>query len=132
MDIDKQIKEQLKKESEQLDQLLQADKGLFGRLQDSYHSSMSFWIVYSFFFAFLIGGVLCFCSYQFFQAQETHSMIFWGVLSLAAMIVLAPLKLWLLNESGRQAVLREIKRMEIRQEQRIQQLAQTLEVKTKT
>ncbi len=119
MDIDKQLRQQLNNESEQLDQLLKADRGLFGRIIDSYHSSMSFWIIYSLFFATLIGATLCFCAYQFFNASQTNDLIFWATLSLACMIVMAPLKLWLLNESGRQAVLREIKRMEIRNEEKL-------------
>ncbi len=126
MNFDKDLKEQLQSESDQLDQLLQSDRGLFGRIQDSYHSSMSFWIVYSFFFAFVIGAGFCFSAYQFYHAQNTDELIFWGVVSLASMIVLAPLKLWLLNESGRQAVLREIKRMEIRSEQRLSAIEKQL------
>lgn len=126
MDIDKKLREQLNKESEQLDDLLSADRGLFGRIIDSYHSSMSFWIVYSLFFATLIGAVLCFCAYQFFMAGDLKDMVFWATLSLACMIVMAPLKLWLLNESGRQAVLREIKRMEIRNEQKLAAIEQIL------
>lgn len=119
MDIDKKLRQQLNSESEQLDQLLSADRGLFGRIIDSYHSSMSFWIIYSLFFATLIGAVLCFCAYQFFNASQTNDLIFWATLSLACMVVMAPLKLWLLNESGRQTVLREIKRMEIRNEKKL-------------
>ncbi|GAA6152632.1 DUF6768 family protein [Pseudoteredinibacter isoporae] len=129
MDIDKKLREQLNKESEELDSLLRADRGLFGRIIDSYHSSMSFWIMYSLFFATLIGVAFCFCAYQFFNAGDIKDMLFWATLSLACMIVMAPLKLWLLNESGRQAVLREIKRLELRNEQKLAAIEHMLQNK---
>lgn len=63
-------------------------------------------------FAFL--GLAAFAVVRFFAAQEVQAWIAYATLFLAALVVMAIIKLWLYLVWVRNSLMREIKRMELR------------------
>jgi hypothetical protein len=59
-------------------------------------------------------GVAAFAIVRFFAAQEVQAWIAYATLFLAALIVMAIIKLWLYLVWVRNSLMREIKRMELR------------------
>jgi hypothetical protein len=64
-------------------------------------------ITFAMFAAFL------YCVWQFFQAGELRDLIFWSAGALVSALFVAMLKIWFWMEMHKNAVLREVKRLEL-------------------
>lgn len=62
-------------------------------------------------FVFFVAGIACIV--QFFGAEEVRAMLTWGFAGLLLMVMMAFLKMWWLMEMQKNAVIREVKRVEL-------------------
>ncbi|MEZ9199010.1 DUF6768 family protein [Shewanella sp. 10N.286.54.B9] len=114
MDIDKKIRQELAKEKAQLSQQQTADKSLFAMLGDAYKGRLGGWMVLMSIIALLLSGLMLWSGYQFFFVVESlHELIRWGVTLLLSSMMQIAIKMWTFNEVNRNALQREIKRLEL-------------------
>jgi hypothetical protein len=62
---------------------------------------------------FAMFGAFLYCVWQFFQSGDVRDMIFWSAGALASALFVAMLKIWFWMEMHKNAVLREVKRLEL-------------------
>ena len=114
MDIDKKIRQQLAKEKAQLCQQQTADASLFAMLGDAYKGRLGGWMVLMSIIALLLSGLMLWSGYQFFFVVESlNELIRWGVTLLLSSMMQIAIKMWTFNEVNRNALQREIKRLEL-------------------
>lgn len=114
MNIDEKIKQELKDESEQLDQILAHEPGIFKMLANAFKGSLGRWMIIVGLFTFIITLIMFWAGYHFFFEQG--NMVFklhWGVVLLFTAMLQIALKMWSFMEMNRQSMLREIKRLEL-------------------
>lgn len=111
-EIDKLIKETLTQEEakfyEELEEqnMLQMVGGLF--------QGKNKWIMYLMNFMTLVFfGLFVYCTVQFFNTTETNELIKWGIGSLVFLLGVSMLKVFAWMQMDKNAILREIKRLEI-------------------
>lgn len=114
MDIDKKIRQQLLKESEQINSQLKRDPSLFAMLGDAYKGRLGRWLILMSIIAFLLSLLMFWAGYQFFFVVESQTgLIKWAVTLLLASMMQIAIKMWIYNEMNRNATAREIKRLEL-------------------
>ncbi len=64
-------------------------------------------------FAFVLFGVFVLCAWRFFEAVEARDMVTWGAGAVLSFFAVGMLKLWFWMEMQKNAVIREIKRLEL-------------------
>ncbi|MCL1048563.1 hypothetical protein L2755_02795 [Shewanella abyssi] len=114
MDIDKKIREELAREQQELRQNQRPDASLFSMLGDAYKGRLGGWMVLMSIIAVLLSGLMLWSGYQFFFVVESvHELIRWGVTLLLSSMMQIAVKMWTFNEVNRNALQREIKRLEL-------------------
>lgn len=73
--------------------------------------------------SFVFFVVAIWMAYSFFNAETTHAMLAWGLGCLFCMIAVGNLKMWTWMQMDKNAILREVKRLELQ----VAILAQRLE-----
>ncbi len=111
--LDEMIKEELEKETSEIDDLLAREGGLPDMVAAAWKGSMRRWVWVTGIFVFLITGVLFWCGYEFFTAPTADDRLFWGFCTLFALAPQVALKEWQWMEMNRASMMREVKRLEI-------------------
>lgn len=62
---------------------------------------------------FAMFGAFLYCVWQFFQAVDVRDLILWSAAALASAVFVGMLKIWFWMEMQKNAVLREVKRLEL-------------------
>jgi len=111
-DIDKLIKETLSQEEakfyDELDEqnVFEMIFGLF--------KGKNKWIMYVMNFMTLVFfGLFIYCMVQFFDTEVTKELIKWAVLGIFCMLVVSMLKMFAWMQMDKNAILRELKRLEL-------------------
>mgnify|MGYP000270824879 CR=1 FL=1 len=118
MDIDKKIREELAREQQQLNAKQSQSPSLFGMLGDAYQGRLGGWMMLTSIIALLLSGIMLWCGYQFFFVVDSQEeLIKWGVGLLLSSMMQIAIKMWTFNEMNRNALQREIKRLELAIEQ---------------
>lgn len=114
MNIDEKIKKELQQESQQLDEMLSHEPGIFKMLANAFKGSLGRWMIIVGLFTFVITVIMFWAGYNFFFVQGNVAFkLHWGVgLLFTAMLQIA-MKMWSFMEMNRQSVLREVKRLEL-------------------
>lgn len=113
MDLDQRISKLLDEESNQVDTLMLTEPGVFGMLKATFKGAMRFWMILVYAVGLLAFLVLLWSGYQFFNAEETNELVFWGVILVISLQVQNALKMWTFMEMNRISIMREVKRVEI-------------------
>ncbi|MGS0683055.1 DUF6768 family protein [Shewanella sp. 125m-7] len=114
MAIDEKNRQQVLKESEQIDRQLKRDPSLFAMLGDAYKGRLGGWMILMSIIAFLLSLLMLWSGYQFFFVVVSPvALIKWGVMLLLASMMQIAIKMWIYNEMNRNATAREIKRLEL-------------------
>ena len=114
MNIDEKIKQELKNESQQLDQMLAHEPGIFKMLANAFKGSLGRWMIIVGLFTFVITLIMFWAGYHFFFEQGSVAFkLHWGVVLLFTAMLQIALKMWSFMEMNRQSMLREIKRLEL-------------------
>ena len=61
----------------------------------------------------LVFGVFVYCAFQFFNSDVTNELIKWSIIGTFCMLIVSMLKMFVWMQMDKNAVLREIKRLEI-------------------
>lgn len=123
MNIDDKIREQLERENALLKSQIQQDPSLFAMLASAYRGSLGGWMILMSLVGLLLTALMLWCGYEFFFVESSlEAKLHWGVgLLLSAMMQIA-IKMWSFNEMNRNAMQREIKKLELTVERLTQNL----------
>jgi len=112
VDIDKLIKETLTQEEAKFYDELD-EQNVFEML-GSLFQGKNRWIMYVMNFMTLVFfGLFVYCAVQFFDTENTNEMIKWGIGGLVFLFGVSMLKVFAWMQMDKNALLREIKRLEI-------------------
>ncbi len=111
-DIDQLIKETLSREEAKFyDELDQQDLlGMVGGL----FKTRNRWIIIMMFIVNLVAfGLFIYCLIQFLNTENTNELIKWGIAGFFCVMITSMLKLYSWMQMDKNALLREIKRLEL-------------------
>ena len=111
-EIDKLIKETLTKEESKFYEGLE-EQGLFGMVKGLFRGKLKWVIVLMITVNFIIIGAFIYTVIQFFEATNTFELIKWAVAGFMCMMMVSMLKLFSWMQMNKNALMREIKRLEL-------------------
>ncbi len=112
--VDDKIRTALSADDEEFLKNLEGERGLFTQLGATFNGPMRMWTWVAGVFVFAATGAGLYALWQLFQADTTRLQILWAVGVWAAWTMQVALKQWLFDRMNHLAVLRELKRLELR------------------
>jgi len=113
VNLDDRIKEELEKETSEIDTLLAKEGGLPDMVSAAWHGGLRRWIWFTSIILLPISIVMFWCGYEFFTASTQDDRLFWGICTLLSAMPQIALKQWQWMEMNRSSMMREIKRLEL-------------------
>jgi hypothetical protein len=111
--IDDAIRSALSEEDARLLDRFRADLPLPQQLTDTFRGHMGVWNAISWVMGFAIFALGLYCGWRFLQAPGVESMLRWAVGLLLCAFALHGIKLFAWMELEKNAVVREVKRLEL-------------------
>ncbi|MFC0445163.1 DUF6768 family protein [Pseudidiomarina halophila] len=96
------------------------DTGLTGYLKAGFTSSFSWVMKVAYLLAIVLTVFIFWTGYEFFTASADEQ-VYWGILLLLVFNAQVATKIWIFLETGRNHTANEIRRMEVRLAQRMQE-----------
>lgn len=112
--FDDRVKAALDADDEAFLRDLDADRGLFAQMGDTMKGPLGGWAVLTFLMAGLMSAFLFFAVWRMVMAHDVRELLLWAVGTLAAWIAIGFLKQWFFQRMNFIALLRELKRIELR------------------
>ena len=114
MDFDTKLRETLSAEDEAFLKTLEDDRGLFTQLGETLHGPLRFWTRLVIVVTFLVSGLTFWAAYQAFIAEALRETVLWAAGTVIGANSVAMLKQWLFDRMNHLAVLRALKKIELR------------------
>ncbi|MFK7962172.1 MAG: DUF6768 family protein, partial [Phycisphaerales bacterium] len=89
------------------------EQGLFEQAMGVMRGRQRFISVMAWIYSFAFFGLLIFCAVRFFAADDTKEMLAWLGGFLTCNLIVAMLKLWFWMQMDKNAIVREVKRLEL-------------------
>jgi hypothetical protein len=112
-DLDRAIRQSLSAEDAELLDRLGADQALHRQVLATFEGHLRWVNVAGWFAGFLLFGAAGVAAWWFLHARELDEMLRWGAASALAFAGLALVKLWFWMELQKNAIMREVKRLEL-------------------
>ncbi len=112
-DLDDKIRQALDQEDAELLQQYQADAPLYEQLIELYRGRRRWLNMGATLGNFILLVLLLVITYQFFHADGTQEMIAWATAFVTCFVKLMTMKIWFWLQMHKNAVTREIKRLEL-------------------
>jgi hypothetical protein len=112
-DVDRAIRDSLAAEDTELFDRLGADQGLHRQVLATFQGQLRWLNAAGWIAGFGLFGGASFFAWRFAQAQEVIDMLRWGAMAALAFAGLALVKIWFWLELQKNAVVREVKRLEV-------------------
>ena len=112
--FDDRVKAALDADDEAFLRKLDSERGLFAQMGDTMKGPLGGWATLTFFMTFPMAGFMFFALWRMFAAEGTRELVLWTAGALAAMLALGQVKQWLFQRMNFIALLRELKRIELR------------------
>lgn len=93
---------------------LEEDVGLFQQMGMTFSGPLRYWTAFAFVFSFLFFALSVWAAYNMFMADELKHVIIWGVFFGWMSLAVGLMKVWFWMRMNHLAVLRELKRIELR------------------
>jgi hypothetical protein len=111
-EIDKLIKETLTQEEAKFYEELE-EQGLWGMISSIFQGKLGWLAVLMNIINLIVFGILIYCLIEFFNVTETNELIKWGLGILICLNFNAMIKLYAWMQMDKNAILREMKRLEL-------------------
>jgi hypothetical protein len=111
--LDHAIRQSLSAEDAALLERLGGDQALHQQVLATFEGRLRWFNVAGWVAGFVLFGVACVLTWRFIQAQEVRDMLHWGAASAVAVAGLALVKVWFWMELQKNAIVREVKRLEL-------------------
>lgn len=105
-DLDKKIKQDMRAQSKELDDLVNADLTIY--LRQGFTNNFAWVMKVGYLLAFVFTALIAFCGYQFYVA-DANNEVFWGVCLILAFNAQVAVKLWIFMQTNRSILSREIR-----------------------
>ena len=112
--FDDRVKAALDADDEAFLRELDAERGLFAQMGDTLRGPLGGWATLTFFMGFPMGAFLFFAVWRMFGAEDMRALVLWTAAALAALLALGFIKQWFFERMNFIALLRELKRLELR------------------
>ncbi len=112
-DLDQAIRQSLSAEDTQLFDRLGADQALHRQVLATFEGQLRFWNAALWIAGVAFFAVACVLAWRFVQAEELRDMMRWGAASALAFAGIALMKVWFWMELQKNAIVREVKRLEV-------------------
>lgn len=113
-DFDAKLRESLSADDEQFLKSLEDDRGLFTQFGATLHGPLKIWTRLVFVVTILVSLVAFYAAYQAFVVDDLRETVLWAAGAVAAFNGVSMLKQWLFERMNHLAVLRELKKIELR------------------
>jgi hypothetical protein len=112
-ETDRTIREALGKEDAELMNELKDDPSIFVELINTYRGRRRWLTVLGTFLTLVFLALAILCAIRFFGAETTQRQIMWATGCVLCVLNIAMLKIWVFLEMNRNAMMRELKRIEL-------------------
>lgn len=113
-DFNTKLGEALSEEDEAFLRRLEDEPGLFRQLGNTFHGPLKFWTAYAVIMSLVIFGLSIYCFVQLWNAESTREQILWATGVGCSLLSVGLTKIWFWMRMNHLALLREIKRIELR------------------
>ena len=111
--LDERIRDSLSSEDQALLARIDADDTLYRDVIATFQGHRRWLNVFSSIVGFALFGVALVCCWRFTMEAEPRAMLMWGAGAALAISALTMIKLWFWMEIQKNAIVREIKRVEL-------------------
>ena len=111
--IDDQIREALSEDDRKLLDQFGDEPGMFELIGASFRSKMRAWVVLTYVMTFVFLGLGVWFFVEIINAETSLAAVQWGTGFLWSVLAISMLKLWNWMQMNQQAMLRELKRIEL-------------------
>ena len=111
--IDERISGALSEDDRAFLASLDEERGLFTQIGDTLTGPLGGWSKLIFVIAIVVGLTMIYAAYRFFTSPGGEDLLFWGLVSLGALMMQGFIKEWFYNRMNMIAVLRELKRLQV-------------------
>ena len=112
-ELDRAIRQSLSSEDAALFDRFGADQALHRQVLDAFEGRLRWFNAAGWIAGAVLFAVACVCGWRFWVAQDFEDMLRWGALSALAFAGLALIKVWFWLELEKNAIVREVKRLEL-------------------
>ena len=112
-DLDQAIRQSLSAEDAALLDRLGADRALHRQVLATFEGRLRWFNVAGWIAGVALFAVACVLAWRFVQAEELRDMLRWGAASALAFAGIALIKVWFWLELQKNAIVREVKRLEV-------------------
>ena len=112
-DLDQAIRQSLSAEDAALLDRLGADQALHRQVLATFEGRLRWFNVAGWLAGVVLFGAACVLAWRFVRAEALGDMLRWGAASALAFAGLALIKVWFWLELQKNAILREVKRLEV-------------------
>jgi hypothetical protein len=112
-DLDQAIRQSLSADDAALLDRLGSDQALHRQVLATFEGRMRWFNAAGWVAGFVLFGVACLLTWRFMEAKEVGEMLRWGAASALAFAGLALIKVWFWLELQKNAIVREVKRLEV-------------------
>jgi len=92
---------------------LEEERGLFRQIGDTLSGPLGGWSKFIMGVAVILGLTLLYCAWRFFTAPNRDDLLFWGFVTLGALMIQGFIKEWLYNRANTVSLMRELKRLRL-------------------
>lgn len=112
-DLDQAIRQSLSAEDAALLDRLGTDQALHRQVLATFEGRLRWFNMAGWIAGVVLFGVACVLAWRFVQAEELGDMLRWGAASALAFAGIALIKVWFWLEFQKNAIVREVKRLEV-------------------
>jgi hypothetical protein len=112
--FDDRVKSALDADDEAFLRELDADRGLFAQMGDTMKGPLGGWAMLTFIMGLPLGAFMFFAVWRMFEADGLRELVLWTAGALASALAAGFTKLWFFERLNFIALLRELKRLELR------------------
>jgi hypothetical protein len=112
-EVDRAIRQSLSTEDTELLGRLGADQALHRQVLDTFEGQLRWFNAAGWIAGFVLFAVAGLFGWRFWFAQQIEEMLRWGAVSALAFAGLALIKVWFWMELQKNAIVREVKRLEL-------------------
>jgi hypothetical protein len=113
-DFDDKVRAALDADDEAFLRELDAERGLFAQVGDTMRGPLGGWAAMAFVMALCLAAFMFFAAWRMFTVEGTRELVLWTAGALTGMITLGFVKQWFFERMNFIALLRELKRLELR------------------
>ena len=112
-ELDKKIKEALRQEDAELFEDLGGEPSVFELVIDTFRGKHWWLTLLTIFWSLVFFGLAIFSAVKFFNTDDSRDMMMWALAFIFCMMAVSMMKMWFWMEMNKNAITREIKRLEL-------------------